>query len=133
MPLKITAQQFKWTFEYPDADGLRTSVLHVPVDRQLEVKLEALDVIHSFWVPEWRIKRDLVPAGAGGDEIDDEFVVTPNQEGTFSLFCTELCGLGHTTMRATVVVESQDEFDQWIAEQSQAQAAPSGSSAAGGT
>ncbi|PMW09192.1 cytochrome-c oxidase, partial [Pseudomonas sp. GW456-E6] len=54
-------------------------------------------------------------------------------EGTFSLVCTELCGLGHTTMRATVVVESQEEFDQWIAEQSQAQAAPSGSSAEGGT
>ena len=129
----IVLDDIEWTFEYPDADGLRTSVLHVPVDRQLEVKLEALDVIHSFWVPEWRIKRDLVPAGAGGDEIDDEFVVTPNQEGTFSLVCTELCGLGHTTMRATVVVESQDEFDQWIAEQSQGQAAPSGSSAAGET
>src|ERR687892_2297293 len=100
MPLKVTAQQFKWTFEYPEADGLTTDELHVPVDRQLDVELEALDVVHSFWVPEWRIKRDLVPAGEGGDEIDDEFVVTPNEEGTFSLVCTELCGLGHTTMRA---------------------------------
>ena len=131
MPLKITAQQFKWTFEYPDADGLRTNVLHVPVDRQLEVKLEALDVIHSFWVPEWRIKRDLVRRRRRRDRR--RVRRHPNEEGTFSLVCTELCGLGHTTMRATVVVESQDEFDQWIAEQSQAQAAPSGSSAAGGT
>jgi cytochrome c oxidase subunit 2 len=88
-------------------------------------------VLHSFWVPEWRIKRDLVPAGTGGDEIDDEYVVTPNEEGSFSLVCTELCGLGHTTMRATVVVESQAEFDQWLDEQAQAQG--SGSSAAGGT
>ena len=117
MPVDVTAQQFKWTFEYPEADGLVTNELHVPVDRQLEVQLYGLDVLHSFWVPEWRIKRDLVPAGAGGDEIDSQFVVTPNEEGTFALICTELCGLGHSTMRATVVVESQQEFDRWLAEQ----------------
>ncbi len=117
MPLKVYGQQFKWTFEYPEADGLVTNELHVPVDRQIDVELRAFDVLHSFWVPEWRIKRDLVPAGAGGDEIDDQFVVTPTQEGTFALVCTELCGLGHATMRAVVVVESQQEFDRWLAEQ----------------
>jgi cytochrome c oxidase subunit 2 len=117
MPLNVYGQQFKWTFAYPEADGLVTNEMHVPVDRQLEVTLHGLDVLHSFWVPEWGIKRDLVPAGAGGDEIDDEFVVTPNQEGTYALVCTELCGLGHATMRATVVVESQQEFDRWLAEQ----------------
>jgi cytochrome c oxidase subunit II len=117
MPLNVYGQQFKWTFEYPEADGLVTNEMHVPVDRQLEVQLQGLDVLHSFWVPEWRIKRDLVPAGAGGDEIDSEFVVTPSEEGTFALVCTELCGLGHATMRANVVVESQQEFDRWLAEQ----------------
>jgi cytochrome c oxidase subunit 2 len=116
MPLNVTAQQYKWSFEYPDA-GVISNQLHVPVDRQLELHLTALDVIHSFWVPEWRIKRDLVPAGQSGDEIDDEAVVTPNEEGTFSLVCTELCGIGHSTMRATVVVESQQEFDKWVSEQ----------------
>lgn len=130
MPVNVTAQQFKWTFEYPDA-GVTTNQLHVPVDRQLELHLTALDVVHSFWVPEWRIKRDLVPAGAGGDEVDDDVVVTPNEEGTYSLVCTELCGLGHATMRAVVVVESEEEFEQWISEQEQA-AAPA-SSAAGGS
>lgn len=129
MPLSVTGQQFKWTFEYPEAEGLTTDELHVPVDRQLNVTLEALDVLHSFWVPEWRIKRDLVPSGPGGDEIDNQFVVTPNEEGTFSLICTELCGLGHSTMRATVVVESQEEFDQWVAEQ-QAEQAPAAAGAA---
>lgn len=119
MPLNVYGQQFKWTFEYPEADGLVTNEMHVPVDRQLEVQLYGLDVLHSFWVPEWRIKRDLVPAGSGGDEIDSEFVVTPNEEGTFALICTELCGLGHSTMRATVVVESQQEFDDWLAEQAE--------------
>jgi cytochrome c oxidase subunit 2 len=129
MPLHVTGQQYKWTFEYPEemvgsgdsAAPLTSDELHVPVDRQLEVTVEALDVLHSFWVPEWRIKRDLVPSGPGGDEIDDTFVVTPNEEGTFSLVCTELCGLGHSTMRATVVVESQEAFDQWVSEQAQAQ------------
>jgi cytochrome c oxidase subunit 2 len=120
MALKVYGQQFKWTFEYPEADGLLTNEMHVPVDRQLEVEVEALDVLHSFWVPEWGIKRDLVPAGPGGDEIDNQFVVTPNEEGTYSLVCTELCGLGHSTMRATVVVESQEEFDAWLAEQAKA-------------
>lgn len=117
MPVKVYGQQFKWTFEYPEADGLVTNELHVPVDRQIDVELRAFDVLHSFWVPEWRIKRDLVPAGAGGDEIDDQFVVTPTEEGTFALVCTELCGLGHATMRAVVVVESQQEFERWLAEQ----------------
>jgi cytochrome c oxidase subunit II len=133
MPINVTGQQYKWTFEYPEADGLTTNELHVPVDRQLEVTLQALDVIHSFWVPEWRIKRDAVPAGPGGDEIDSQFVVTPNEEGTFSLVCTELCGIGHATMRATVVVESQEEFDQWLAsEQQQSGSAADGGGSSGG-
>jgi cytochrome c oxidase subunit II len=116
MDLNVTAQQFKWTFEYPD-EGVTANELHVPVGTQLNVRLTALDVVHSFWVPEWRIKRDAVPAGGGGDEIDNEFVVTPDEEGTYNVVCTELCGVGHSTMRALAVVESQDEFDDWIAEQ----------------
>ena len=128
MPLHVTAQQFKWTFEYPeetvgsggDAAPLSSDVLHVPVDRQLEITIRALDVLHSFWVPEWGIKRDAVPVGPGGDEVDDEFVVTPDEEGTYSLVCTEMCGIGHATMRAQVVVESQAEFDQWVADQQRA-------------
>ncbi len=142
MALHVTGQQFAWSFEYPeveigeDAEGnptyLETDELHVPVDRQLEVTVEALDVLHSFWVPEWRIKRDLVPSGEGGDEVDDTFVVTPNEEGTFSLVCTELCGLGHSTMRAVVVVHSQEDFDAWVAEQQEAAEGAAGSASGGG-
>jgi cytochrome c oxidase subunit II len=142
MPLSVTAQQFKWTFEYPEvqigeSNGeptyLTTNELHVPVDRQLDITLTALDVLHSFWVPEWGIKRDAVPAGAGGDEIDDEFVVTPDEEGSYSLVCTELCGLGHATMRANVIVESQADFESWIADQKAAASGTSGSSSGGST
>ena len=140
MPLHVIGQQYKWTFEYPEvqtgeSDGqptyLTSNELHVPVDRQLDVTVDALDVIHSFWVPEWRIKRDAVPSGAGGDEIDNNFVVTPDKEGTFSLICTELCGIGHATMRATVVVESQSDFDQWVSEQKKASASSTSSSSSG--
>ena len=112
MPITVTGQQFAWSFEYPD-EGIESDELHVVVDRQIAVEMRALDVLHSFWVPEWRIKRDAVP-GAPGAGIDDDFVVTPDKEGTFSLICTELCGLGHSTMRAPVVVESQAEFDKWV-------------------
>jgi cytochrome c oxidase subunit 2 len=137
MPLNVTAQQFEWTFEYPEkmvgtgssATPVTTHELHVPVDRQLDISLTALDVLHSFWVPEWGIKRDAVPADDPEAEgIDNEFVVTPDKEGTYSLVCTELCGTGHATMRATVVVESQQEFDQWLDEQAQTQAGSSSSS-----
>jgi cytochrome c oxidase subunit 2 len=122
LPLNVTAQQFKWTFEYPDAD-VTSDELVVPVGRQLELHLTALDVIHSFWVPEWRIKRDVVPSGPGGDEIDDVVEVTPDEEGTYNVVCTELCGVGHATMRALARVVPQEEYDQWIREQQKAQGA----------
>jgi len=115
MKIEVTAQQFAWTFDYPEA-GVTSKELHVPVDQQLELQLRALDVIHSFWVPEWRIKRDLVP-GAPGAGIDDNVVVTPDREGTYTVICTELCGIGHATMRANVVVESEADFQQWLGQQ----------------
>ena len=120
-----------------NATPVTTSELHVPVDRQLEVTMTALDVLHSFWVPEWGIKRDAVPAeDPEAEGIDNQFVVTPDQEGSFSLVCTELCGTGHATMRAPVVVESQQEFEAWLAEQAKAQSATAGGGSAassGGT
>jgi cytochrome c oxidase subunit 2 len=127
MKLEVVAQQFEWDFNYPDA-GVTSKELHVPVDRQLDIQLRALDVLHSFWVPEWRIKRDLVP-GAPGASIDDNVVVTPDKEGTYSVICTELCGVGHATMRARVVVESEEEFQEWLGQQQPIPApAPGGAS-----
>jgi cytochrome c oxidase subunit 2 len=127
LQVNVTAQQYKWTFEYPEAE-VSSNELHVPVDQQLRLELRALDVLHSFWVPEWRIKRDLVPIAEGNPtDVDNVVRVTPNKEGTYQLVCTELCGWGHETMRATVVVESEQEFDQWLGDQEKAspeQAAP---------
>ena len=119
-PLRVdvTGQQFKWTFDYPE-EGVTAHELHVPTGRQLELHLQTLDVIHSFWVPEWRIKRDLVrQPGTGDDEIHDTVYVTPDVPGRYSVVCTELCGLGHATMRAWAVVhETEADFDGWVSKQ----------------
>jgi cytochrome c oxidase subunit II len=136
MRVNVTAQQFAWRFDYVDADKTSTE-LHVPSGTQLELHLNALDVIHSFWVPEWRIKRDLVPGSmvdgeAGNPHIDNVVRVTPTEEGTYSVVCTELCGLGHATMRAAAVVESQEEFDRWLADQSEIPEGKVSTGAAGG-
>lgn len=110
MPIEVTAQQFKWTFDYPD-QGVTSNELHVPVGRQVELTMSSVDVIHSFWVPEWRIKKDAVPG------LTTTLVTTPDREGTYSVLCAELCGIGHPTMRAFVHVEPPGEFERWVADQ----------------
>jgi cytochrome c oxidase subunit II len=111
MVVDVYGQQYQWHFNYPE-QVVTSRELHVPVDRQVEFRLHALDVIHSFWVPEWRIKKDAVPG------ITTTAFVTPDETGDYTLVCTELCGIGHATMRAPVVVEdSQNAFDQWAGTQ----------------
>jgi cytochrome c oxidase subunit 2 len=125
LEVDVTAQQFAWRFEYPE-EGVTSTELHVPVDRQVELDLEAIDVIHAFWVPEWRVKKDAVPGQP------TSVVATPDREGSYEVICTELCGIGHSTMRAPVIVESQEEFDTWIADQGgKAGGAPTGGGAQG--
>jgi cytochrome c oxidase subunit 2 len=133
MEVRVTAQQFAWRFDYPE-QGVSSNELHVPVGTQLDLELNALDVLHSFWVPEWGIKRDLVPGSdlEGSDEIDNDVRVTPNKEGTYSVICTELCGWGHATMRAAAVVESQQEFDDWAKDQTKLDESLVSTGAAGG-
>lgn len=109
LTVNVYSQQFAWTFGYPD-NGNKWSEgeLHVPVDRQIDFQLHAQDVIHSFWVPEWRIKKDNVPG------ITTDAIVTPDKIGTYQLICTELCGVGHTTMRVKVIVESEADYAKWV-------------------
>jgi cytochrome c oxidase subunit II len=105
----VFSQQYAWGFGYPGFENKYSQgELHVPIDRQVEFKMHALDVIHSFWVPEWRIKKDNVPG------ITTTAVVTPDRLGTYQLVCTELCGFGHATMRAKVVVEKPADFRSWV-------------------
>lgn len=109
LTVDVFSQQYAWSFAYP-GKGYKyvEGEFHVPVNRQIVFKMHAQDVIHSFWVPEWRIKKDNVPG------ITTTAVVTPDREGTYQLICTELCGFGHATMRAKVVVESPAKFKKWV-------------------
>src|SRR6476620_3247744 len=110
MRVDVFAQQFAWSFGYPGKGNVWSQGdLHVPVDRQIQFKLHGMDVIHSFWVPECRIKKDAVPG------ITTTATVTPDRVGTYQLICTELCGFGHATMRAKVVVEEPADFRKWVA------------------
>jgi len=133
MEVDVTAQQFEWRFDYPE-QGVTSNELHVPVGTQLDLHLNALDVVHSFWVPEWGIKRDVVPGSdlPGSDEIDNTVRVTPDVEGSYQVVCTELCGWGHATMRAAAVVESQDDFDAWAQQQTKIPKDNPSTGAAGG-
>lgn len=117
--VEVTAQQFAWSFHYPEAD-VTSGQLALPVDEPVELKLNAKDVIHSFWVPEWRMKRDAVPG------IETTLVITPTKEGTFTVICTELCGLGHAAMRARALVFSHAGYEKWLADE-KAKAAQAGS------
>jgi cytochrome c oxidase subunit 2 len=109
LTVDVFSQQFAWSFGYPGKDmAWSQGELHVPVDRQVQFKMHAQDVIHSFWVPEWRIKKDNVPG------ITTTAIITPDKVGTYELICTELCGFGHAAMRAKVVVEPPGEFQKWV-------------------
>ena len=110
-PLRIavTAQQFAWEFEYPGDSKVTSGQLVLPVNRAVKLTLRSLDVIHSFWVPEFGQKSDAVPG------IETTLVITPTRTGEYSIVCTELCGLGHATMRAPVRVVDQAEYTEFLA------------------
>ena len=107
--IEVTGEQFAWTFEYADGKQFRSGELHLVEDTPYLMKLNAKDVIHSFWVPQFRMKKDAVPG------MTTEVRVTPTRPGRYTLVCTELCGLGHSTMRARVIVQDQAAFDRWAA------------------
>jgi cytochrome c oxidase subunit 2 len=107
--VKITGQQFAWTFDY-QAQKFKAGELHLVKGTPYHFKLHSKDVIHSFWVPQFRMKKDAVPG------LTTDIRVTPTRFGKYTLICTELCGLGHATMRAPIVVEDQAAFDKWAAQ-----------------
>jgi cytochrome c oxidase subunit II len=111
LKVDVFAQQFAWRFEYPQHGKLRSGELVLPLGRDVVLDLQAADVIHSFWVPEMGQKQDAVPG------IHTSLVITPTRTGVFPVICTELCGLGHATMRSTVRVVTSAQFDQWIRSQ----------------
>ncbi|KXU29504.1 cytochrome-c oxidase [Sphingobium sp. 22B] len=140
--IEAVGQQWQWSFRYPGPDGVlgaagvkyitpdnglgldpldpfgrddilvESSDLHLPVGKPVKIVLRSKDVLHDFYVPEFRAKMDLVPG------IVTYFWLTPTKTGTFDILCAELCGTGHHAMRGKVVVETPQAFAQWQAQQS---------------
>ena len=106
-PIEVTAMQFAFLFHYPDGDFI-SGEMHVPVDRPVSLRMEAKDVIHAYWIPEFLLKQDVIP---GQPTVLD---FTPTRTGSYSIVCAELCGPYHGGMRSSVVVDSADDFDTWL-------------------
>jgi len=156
--VEAVGQQWHWTFRYPGADGkmgetdaerissenpfgldpedpngqddilVYSPEAHIPLDRPVKFQLRSKDVLHDFAVAQFRVKMDLVPG------MNTFMWLTPTRNGRFDLLCEELCGIGHHTMRGAVVVEDQDDFDKWLAQQptfAEVNAKPAGNAAIG--
>jgi cytochrome c oxidase subunit 2 len=112
MVVKVTGFQWAWAYEYPDF-GITSQTLYLPVNKQVLFKMTSRDVIHSFWVPEWRVKQDVLP----GENLVKELRVTPTQLGNFQVLCAELCGGAHAYMNSPVVVMTQEDFNSWVSKE----------------
>jgi cytochrome c oxidase subunit II len=111
MEVRVTGFQWGWRFEYPDF-GITSNELYLPVNRQVVLKMTSTDVLHSFWVPEFRVKQDLVPGRV------TELRITPTLVGdTYKVRCAEMCGTSHAYMESPVIVAEMTDFDAWVAEQ----------------
>jgi cytochrome c oxidase subunit 2 len=140
--VEVAGQQWQWGFRFPGDDGVlgtastrditpenpfglnprdpyarddilvESSELHLPLNQPVKLVLRSKDVLHDFYVPQFRAKMDMVPG------IVTYFWMTPTRTGTFEILCAELCGVGHHMMRGTVVVDSKAAFQKWLGEQS---------------
>jgi cytochrome c oxidase subunit 2 len=119
LAIEITAEQFAWNIRYPGGDGrlntpddiLTINQLHLPVDQTVLIHLKSKDVIHSFFVPQFRVKQDAVPGLTG------RLWVAATKTGNFEIACAELCGLGHYRMRGFLTIEPPAAFQLWLAQQ----------------
>ncbi len=103
-----TGQKWKWTFKYPN--GHVDSELHVPKGKNVRIVIKSVDVLHSLFIPEYRVKMDAVP----GRYTDVWF--NAREAGTFPLFCTEYCGTNHSDMLSQVTVHEGDGYEKWLEE-----------------
>jgi len=139
--IEVLGQQWQWSFRFPGKDGklgtssvrnitddnpfgvnpkdpngrddvlVNDSELHIPLHQPVKMLLRSIDVLHDFYVPEFRAKMDMVPG------VITYFWFTPIRTGTFDILCFELCGVGHYAMRGQVVVQEESDFKAWLNEQ----------------
>ena len=115
--VQVTGRQFEWRFVYPGADGkLHTpddvhtvNDLHIPVNRDILVVLKSQDVLHSFFLPNLRVKQDAVPG------MKQNVWFKALRTGEYDIVCAELCGWGHYKMKGRLTIQKQDDYDQWLA------------------
>jgi cytochrome c oxidase subunit II len=115
--VEVTGLQYAWLFNYPGT-SIMAGELHVPIDREVQLNISAKDVIHSFWVPQFRLKQDAIP----GERTQLRFTAT--KVGEYPIVCAELCGGYHGSMRTRVIVHTAADYDQWIQQQSQVATLP---------
>lgn len=112
LQVNVTAGQWYWSFEYPSL-GITSQSLQLPVNRQVLLRMTSKDVIHSFWVPEFYVKQDILP----GKNLVKELRITPTLIGNFKVRCAEFCGGNHAGMEAPVAVLSEANFNNWVQQQ----------------
>jgi cytochrome c oxidase subunit 2 len=116
--VEVVGRQFEWRLRYPGRDAtlgtpddlFLVNDLHVPVDEDVLIQLKSMDVLHSFFLPNLRIKQDAVP----GMKIPVWFKAT--QTGQFDIVCAELCGWGHYKMKGRITIESRKDYERWLEE-----------------
>ena len=109
LEIKVNGIQYAWIFTYPDS-GVISGEIHVPVNRPIALNMTAGDVIHAFWLPEFRIKQDVIPGR------ETKLVFTPSQIGQYPVVCAELCGAYHGGMKTQLYVQSEEDYQKWIQE-----------------
>lgn len=105
--IEVTGLQYAWVFNYPDS-GVTAGEIHIPVGQPIRLNIKAQDVLHAFWLPEFRIKQDAVP----GRETELQFTAT--RIGDYPVICAELCGPYHGAMNTRLYVESPEDYESWI-------------------
>lgn len=116
-PLKVQVQgiQYAWIFTYPET-GITAGDMHIPVDRPVELVINAGDVLHAFWLPEFRIKQDAIPGR------ETKLIFTATRPGEYPIICAELCGAYHGAMKSQLYVQTPEEYEQWVQENNYARA-----------
>lgn len=112
LTVNVMGLQYAWIFTYPDS-GVTAGELHLPVGEEVRLNLSAQDVLHAFWLPEFRLKQDAIP----GREAELRF--TPNKVGEYPIVCAELCGAYHGAMKSQLFVQTPEEYQAWIQSQQQ--------------